>query len=127
MLRHRTNTLVNRNFLRTIGWKVSKLLKFLVNFVPKESGSGVKVCKTKREGKTFGTMKSDFVVDLSLNAASNLEFGLLTDKRFPDWQGTVEEISDISNSWEPIVPNTEKAIMDIFVYKKCNYLSGVLV
>ena len=112
MLRHWTNTLVNRNSLRTVGWKVSKLLKFLVNFVPKESGLGVKVCKTKREGKTFGTMKSDFVVDLYLNAASNLEFGLLKFKRFPDWQGIVEEIPNISDSWEPIVPNTEKAVID---------------
>ena len=113
MLRHWTNTLVNRDFLRTLSWKVSNSLTSLVNSVPRESGLGVRVCKTTREGKTFRTMKSDFVVDLYLNAASNLEFSLLIHKRFLDWRGTVKELDPLgllSDSWEPIVPNTEKAL-----------------
>ena len=113
MFRHWINTLVNRSLLSSSCWKVSNILKFFMNFVPKESGLGVKVCKTTRKGKMFKAMKSDFVVDLTLNTASNLEFSLLIYKRFLDWRGTVEELDPLgllSDSWEPIVPNTEKAI-----------------
>lgn len=128
MLRHWTNTLVNRDFPRTLSWKVSNPLTSLVNSVPIESGSGVRVCKTTREGKTFRTMKSDFVVDLYLNAASNLEFSLLIYERFLDWRGTVKELDPLgllSDSWEPIVPDTEKALsMGIDFHKKSNYSSS---
>ena len=115
MFRHWINTLVNRSLLSSSCWKVSNILKFFMNFVPKESGLGVKVCKTTRKGKMFKAMKSDFVVDLTLNTASNLEFGLLLFKRFPDWQDTVEKLDLLGlifKCWELIVPNTEKAIVD---------------
>jgi hypothetical protein len=112
MLRHWTNTLVNRDFPRTLGWNVSNSLLYLVNSVPKESGSGVRVCKACGDRMSLSEVVRFCrlsIVKLFLDSTSLVS----PYERFLDWRGTVEELDPLgllSDSWEPIVPDTEKAL-----------------
>ena len=117
-LKHWTYTLIKQKLVR-----VSDEEGFLFTEVPNEfrsqrcSSCGW-VRKVNRKGKTFKCSICGFTIDADLNAASNLEFDLF---EVPYWV-RLKKINHLgffwtkdglySESWEPIVPDTNKSYME---------------
>ena len=117
-LKHWTYTLIKQKLM-----SISEEEGFQFTEVPNEfrsqrcSSCGW-VRKANRKGKTFKCNKCGFATDADLNAASNLELDLF---EVPWWvrskkinlKGFYWNSDNLfTESWEPIVPNTNKAIID---------------
>jgi hypothetical protein len=116
-LKHWTYTLIKQKLIRISEEEGFQFIEVPNEFRSQRCSSCGWVRKANRKGKTFKCNKCGFTADADLNAASNLELDLF---EVPWWvrsmkinlKGFYWTLDNLfSESWEPIVPNTNKAVI----------------